>query len=55
MKKNCLVATGLVLALALMGLCGCTSGATSEGGLPSGLKISLGNQQEEIWVSCRGG
>jgi len=54
MKKTWLLATGLVLALALVGLGGCTSGATSEGGLPSGLKISLDNQQEGIWVSGRG-
>ena len=54
MKKTWLVATGLILALALVGLCGCTSGATSEGVLPSGLKISLDNQQEGIWVSGRG-
>jgi uncharacterized protein YggE len=54
MKKTWLLATGLALALALVGLGGCTSGATSEGGLPSGLKISLDNQQEGIWVSGRG-
>ena len=54
MKKTWLLATGLVIALALVGLGGCTSGATGEGGLPSGLKVSLGNQQEGIWVSGRG-
>jgi len=54
MKKTWLLATGMVLALALVGLGGCTSGATSEGVLPSGLKISLDNQQEGIWVSGHG-
>jgi len=54
MKKTWLLATGMVLALALVGLGGCTSGATSEGELPSGLKISLDNQQEGIWVSGHG-
>ena len=54
MKRTWLLATGLVLVLALVGLVGCTSGATSEGELPSGLKISLDNQQEGIWVNGRG-
>ncbi|MFC1913919.1 SIMPL domain-containing protein [Chloroflexota bacterium] len=54
MKKTWLFATALVLALALVGLGGCTPGATNEGGLPSGLKISLDNQQEGIRVSGHG-
>jgi len=54
MKKKWLLATGMVLALALVGLGGCTSGATSGTELSDGLKISLGNQQEGIWVSGRG-
>jgi len=54
MKKKWLLATGLSLVLALAWLGGCTPAATDEGVLPSGLKISLGNQQEGIWVSGRG-
>lgn len=55
MKNKWLVAVGLVLALALVGLCGCTAERSAiEGELASGLKISLDNQQEGIWVSGRG-
>lgn len=55
MKKKWLVAVGLVLALALVGLCGCTAGRSAiEGELASGLKISLDNQQEGIWVNGHG-
>ena len=54
MKNTWLLATVLLLALTSIGLCSCTSGTTSEGGLPSGIKISLENQQEGIWVSGHG-
>jgi len=54
MKKTWLLATGLVLALTLVGLGGCTVRTPSGGELVSGLKISLDNQQEGIWVNGRG-
>jgi uncharacterized protein YggE len=54
MKKTWLLATGLVLALALVGLVGCDSGGTSGVELTDGLKISLDSQQEGIWISGRG-
>ncbi len=43
MKRNLLAAVGLVLVLAVVGLCGCTVGT-----------IGLNNQQEGIWVSGEG-
>jgi len=49
-----LLAIGLVLALALVGLVGCTSGSTSGGELLSGLRINVGNQQEGVWVNGHG-
>ena len=49
-----LLAIGLVLMLALVGLVGCTSEGTSEIELPSGLRINVGNQQEGIWVNGYG-
>ena len=49
-----LLAIGLVLMLALVGLAGCTSEGTSGIELPSGLRINVGNQQEGIWVNGYG-
>jgi hypothetical protein len=43
MKRNLLVAIALSLVLAVVGLCGCTTGT-----------IDLNNQQEGIWVSGEG-
>ena len=54
MKKNWLLAVGLVLVLAVVGLSGCgPSGATLSGDLPD-LRVNLNSQQEGIWVSGRG-
>lgn len=49
-----LLAIGLVLMLALVGLVGCASGSTSGGELPSGLRINVGSQQEGLWVNGHG-
>ena len=54
MKGKYLFTIGLVLALALAGLIGCTSGSTDESELPSGLRINIGSQQEGIWVNGHG-
>ena len=45
MKKNWLVAAGLVMVLAVVGLAGCSAGNTTVGA------INLNSQQEGIWVS----
>jgi uncharacterized protein YggE len=47
-------ALGLVAALVLIGLAGCTTKGTGEIGLPSGLRINLGSQQEGIAVTGEG-
>jgi len=49
-----LLAIGLVLMLAPVGLVGCTPEGTSGIELPSGLRINVGNQQEGIWVNGHG-
>ena len=49
-----LLAIGLVLMLALVGLAGCISEGTSGIELPSGLRINVGNQQEGMWVNGHG-
>ena len=54
MKKYWLAAIGLVLVLAIVGLCGCSTGNTSSRELPSELQVNLNNQQEGIWVTGRG-
>ena len=46
MKREWLLATGLALVLTMVGLCGCTQGATFEGVISS--------QQEGIWVTGKG-
>jgi len=54
MRRNSLLAIGLVLTLALVGLIGCISGGTGGGELPSELRIGVGSQQEGIWVDGHG-
>jgi hypothetical protein len=54
MNNKWLLATSLVLILAVVGLSGCSQGSTALGALPSELKLSLNNQQEGIWVSGDG-
>jgi len=49
-----LLAIGLALLLALVGLVGCTPEGTSGVELPSGLRINIGSQQEGIWVNGHG-
>ena len=48
MKKSWLVAIGLVLVLAIVGLGGCTGGPTTIG------TVDLNSQQSGIWVSGTG-
>ena len=54
MKKYWLVATGLVLVLAVVGLSGCYTGRTPLAEFPSELRLNFNSQQEGIWVSGRG-
>ncbi|NIM05285.1 MAG: DUF541 domain-containing protein, partial [Armatimonadetes bacterium] len=55
MNKKLLLAAGLALVIAVAGLVGCSpQGSVSLGEAASGLKISLNNQQEGIWVSGSG-
>ena len=52
MKKVWLLAIGLALVMAVVGLSGCSQGSTS--GVPSNLRVNLNSQQEGIWVSGQG-
>ena len=54
MKRNWLLAITLVLVLAVVGLCGCTTGNGGLRGLPSDLRLNLNSQQEGIWVTGNG-
>ena len=51
MKRNWLIAVGLVLVLAIVGLVGCGPGTTVLGEIEG---INISNQQEGIWVSGQG-
>jgi len=52
MKKKWLVAVGLALVVAVAGLAGCgQQGSVALGETASGLRLSLNNQQEGIWVN----
>ncbi len=51
MKKNWLLALGLVLVLALVGLAGCSQGSPTVGEIRG---INLSSQQSGIWVSGEG-
>lgn len=54
MKKIWLLAVGLVLVLAVVGLSGCGQDGTAFGATPSNLQVNLNSQQEGIWVSGSG-
>jgi uncharacterized protein YggE len=55
MKKIWLAIAGTVLILAVVGLVGCSSGeGVTLKGDTSGIKFSLNNQQEGIWVNGEG-
>ena len=54
MKKIWLLAMGLVLVLAVIGLSGCGQGSTVSGATPSELQVNLSNQSEGIWVNGSG-
>ena len=51
MKKNWLLAVGLALVLAIVGLAGCSPGNTVLGEIEG---ISISSQQEGIWVTGQG-
>ncbi len=51
MKKNWLLAVGLVLVLTIVSLAGCSPGNTALGELK---EINIGSQQEGIWVNGEG-
>ncbi len=51
MKKNWLLAVGLVLMLAILGLAGCNPGNTTVGEIGN---LNISSQQEGIWVSGQG-
>ena len=53
-KRNILLAASLALVIVMVGLCGCTTGSTSFGRLPSSLEVNLNSQQEGIWVTGQG-
>ncbi len=50
-KKKWLLAAGLVMVLAIVGLAGCSPGTTALGNVEG---ISISNQQQGIWVSGQG-
>ncbi len=52
MKKRWLLAAGVWLILAMLGLYGCTQGGAISPG--SNLRVNLGGQQEGIWVNGQG-
>ncbi|MFC1990759.1 SIMPL domain-containing protein [Chloroflexota bacterium] len=54
MKRVWLLAAGLALVMAVVGLAGCGSDGTTFSGVPSNLKVSINSQQEGIWVNGRG-
>lgn len=56
MKKRELLAVGLTLVLAMIGLCGCSQGSPvhAQGELPQGVQVNLNQQQEGIWVTGKG-
>ncbi|MFC1903802.1 SIMPL domain-containing protein [Chloroflexota bacterium] len=54
MKKIWLLATSLVLVLAVIGLASCGQVSPVSGATPSGLQVNLSNQSEGIWVSGNG-
>jgi len=51
MRKNWLLAVGLAVVLAIVGLTGCSPGTTVLGEVES---ININNQQEGIWVTGTG-
>ncbi len=51
MKKNLLLAVGVVLVLAIVGLAGCSPGTATLGELKA---VNLSSQQEGIWVNGEG-
>jgi uncharacterized protein YggE len=54
MKKVWLLATSLVLVLAVIGLSGCGQVSPVSGAAPSELQVNLSNQSEGIWVNGSG-
>ncbi len=53
MKRNWLLAVSLALVLVVVGLCGCSDGATFAES-PSSVEVNVASQQEGIWVTGEG-
>ena len=51
MKKRWLLAVGLILALVVVGLAGCSPGTTALGEIEN---LSISSQQKGVWVSGQG-
>ena len=54
LKRVWLLAAGLALIVAVVGLSGCGPSGTTFSELPSNFKVSINSQQEGIWVNGRG-
>ena len=54
MKKIWILAAGMVLLLAVVGLAGCSQGDGLLSAEASGIRVNLSSQQEGIWVSGSG-
>jgi len=53
-KKWLVITVSLISVLAILGLAGCGQGTPAFSATPSTIKVSLGGQQEGIWVSGSG-
>ena len=51
MRRNWLLAVGLVLVLAIVGLAGCSPGTTTPGEIE---QLNISSQQQGIWVTGQG-
>ncbi len=54
MKEKWLFGVGLGLLLLIVTLTGCSAGPVVPGELPSNIQVSLGGQQQGIWVTGQG-
>ena len=54
MKKIWLLAIGMALILAMVGVSGCGSGGATFSGGTADLRLNLNSQQEGVWVSGNG-